>query len=97
MLDLPSLKAWLFAMAFVRDICLDPDRWALDFYCLEDYGELLWLCWPSVWDEFTEQPYIPPRVTASLFVLSRRLTFSRFVAVKTDDATFGGLEGMVRL
>ena len=27
------------------DICFDPDRWVLDFYCLEEYGEFLWLCW----------------------------------------------------
>ena len=45
----------------------------LDFCCLEEYGEFLWLCWLSVWDESIPQSYIPPRVTASLFVLSRPL------------------------
>ena len=59
------------------DICLDPDRWLSDFYCLEEYGDFLWLCWLSVWDEFIKQSYIPPRVIASLFVLSRRLLFFR--------------------
>ena len=91
----------------VLDICLDPDRWVLDFYCLEEYGECFWLCWLSVWDEFKEQSYKPPRVAASLFVLStmpphkmswkdwRRCELTG--AVKTDDATCWGLEEMVRL
>ena len=63
------------------DICLDPDRWVLDFDSLEVYGEFLWLCWVSVWDQFNRQSFVPPTVTAALFVLSRRLLRFRDLSV----------------
>ena len=63
------------------DICLDPDRWVLEFDSLEVYGEFLWLCWVSVWDQFNRQSFVPPTVTAALFVSSRRLLRFRDLSV----------------
>ena len=50
LLDLASVKDSLGLT--VLDISLDPDWWVLDFYCLEENGDFLWVCWLSVWDEF---------------------------------------------
>ena len=62
------------------DICLDPDRWVLDFDSLEVYGEFLRLCWVSVWDQFNRQSFVPPTVTPALQFVWR-------YSASTQDAT----------
>ena len=54
-------------------IVLDPDRFPLNFACLEEFHEMLFRSWLTVWSEYVEAQFVPPYMTVSLLILSQRL------------------------